>query len=169
MFSSIEQIAERFIEVLGEHSRDQKPIDAKDLSMRFSADVIGSVAFGIENNCLGGESELFRIVKILIDSFKFSNVSLIFKMTFQDLSRKLGLAMTPPEVSSYFMKILQETVDYREKNNVVRNDFLQLLLQLKDKGFLDGETEDHDAEKLTYNQIAAQAFVSFSLVDWWVK
>ena len=40
--------------------------------------------------------------------------------------------------------MVQETADYREKNNVKRNDFLQLLIQLKNKGFLDDEQKSED-------------------------
>nr|CAD7423808.1 unnamed protein product [Timema monikensis] len=39
-------------------------------------------------------------------------------------------------------QVVKETVEYREKNNVVRNDFMQLLIQLKNQGKLDPEDED---------------------------
>jgi cytochrome P450 family 6 len=44
--------------------------------------------------------------------------------------------------------MVEETVEYREKNNVKRNDFLQMLIQLKNKGLLDDEekTEDQNNE-----------------------
>jgi hypothetical protein len=35
--------------------------------------------------------------------------------------------------------MIQETVSYREKNNIKRNDFMQLLIQIKNKG----KVEDH--------------------------
>ena len=36
-------------------------------------------------------------------------------------------------------------VDYREKNNIKRNDVLQLLIQLKNKGYID-DAESVDKE-----------------------
>lgn len=161
MYSSIEQIGDKFVAVLEEYAKDRSSFDAKDLSTRFTADVIGTTAFGIEVNCLGGERELFVVVKKIFDEFSFKNIGNIFKQTFQDLARTLRLPAFPRDASEYFMNMLRETVDYREKNNVKRNDFLQLLIQLKNKGVLDGETGESEAEKMTFDQIAAQAFIFF--------
>lgn len=162
MYSSFEQIGERFVEVLDRFAVDRSSFDMKSLSSRLSADVLGSTAFGIDFDCLHNpENELLSIVKKLLDSFKLDNLAIIFVMTFQDLSRKLRLPLIPTPVSSYFMKILRETVAYREQNNVNRNDFLQLLIQLKSNGILDGETGEKETERLTFNEIAAQAFVFF--------
>ena len=46
-----------------------------------------------------------------------------------------------PKVSKYFRNIVEETVNYRERNNVTRNDFIQLLIQIKNKVNLEDENE----------------------------
>lgn len=50
-----------------------------------------------------------------------------------DLARALGLRQTQRDVSEFFTKVVEDTVAYREKNNYVRNDFLQLLINSRDK------------------------------------
>jgi hypothetical protein len=40
---------------------------------------------------------------------------------------------TPKEVIDFFRRMTKETVTYRQQNNVKRNDFLQLLIELKEK------------------------------------
>ncbi|XP_049762322.1 cytochrome P450 6k1-like [Schistocerca cancellata] len=42
-------------------------------------------------------------------------------------------------VSKYFRDMVAHTVAYREKNNITRKDFMDLLIQLKNRGYLDGE------------------------------
>jgi hypothetical protein len=37
--------------------------------------------------------------------------------------------------------MVQETVNYRERNNITRNDFMQLLIQIKNKVRLDEDNE----------------------------
>ena len=41
------------------------------------------------------------------------------------------------------MSAVEETISYREKNDVSRKDFMQLLIQLKNKGYID----DADSKK----------------------
>lgn len=162
MYSSIEQIGDRFVDILNQFANDHCSFDVKNLSSRFTTDVLGSTAFGIEVDSLNSpDSELFKIIQKLMTYFTVNNPSFLFKMTFKDLSRKLRLPLIPRDFSSFFMKMLKETVDYREGNNVNRNDFLQLLLQLKNNGILDGETGEKESEKLTFDEIAAQAFIFF--------
>ncbi|KAJ8941634.1 hypothetical protein NQ318_010660 [Aromia moschata] len=67
------------------------------------------------------------------------------------------------------MKVVKDTVDYREKNNVIRKDFMHLLLQLKNKGEITAGEEvgdvkaNHESDQpfLTMNEMAAQCFVFF--------
>lgn len=47
------------------------------------------------------------------------------------------------------MNVVRETIEYREKHNITRNDFLQLMMAMKNDG------------ALTFEQIAAQCFVFF--------
>lgn len=76
--------------------------------------------------------------------------------------------MVPKDVSKYFMKAIKDTMDYRENNGIVRNDFLDLVLQLKNKGRLtdeiettNGATEKSDSTKFTFEEAAAQVFVFY--------
>jgi cytochrome P450 family 6 len=57
----------------------------------------------------------------------------------------LKLRVLDHNVSKYFRKMVQETVDYRETNNIARNDFMQLLIEIKNRGKL--EEEDTCLEK----------------------
>ncbi|KAK9884818.1 hypothetical protein WA026_009045 [Henosepilachna vigintioctopunctata] len=74
---------------------------------------------------------------------------------------------TPDEVSEFFMRIVEDHVAYRKKNNIFRKDLMQLLIQLKNNGkMVDDEklpleniTEQEN--ELTLKEIAAQVFVFF--------
>jgi cytochrome P450 family 6 len=62
------------------------------------------------------------------------------------LAIALRIPNVPHGISKFFMKVVEETVGYRERNNVTRNDFMQLLIQLKNQGYL--ETDNQDNEKV---------------------
>lgn len=59
------------------------------------------------------------------------------------------------------MRLVKSTIDYRESSDVKRNDFMNLLLQLKKNGKLEEESGSEYTDRLTLNQIAAQCFVFF--------
>jgi cytochrome P450 family 6 len=46
-----------------------------------------------------------------------------------------------PRISKYFLSLFEETVNYRERNNITRNDFMQLLIQIKNKVNLEEEND----------------------------
>jgi cytochrome P450 family 6 len=120
-------------------------IEIKDVLARFSTDIISSCAFGIECNCQKNENAEFRQWgrKIFEPSFKRIILGLLSGIAPVILDT-LKLSTLDSDISKYFRKMVQETVDYREKNNVKRNDFLQLLIQLKNKGVLDDEHKSED-------------------------
>jgi cytochrome P450 family 6 len=49
---------------------------------------------------------------------------------------------TDPKISKYFRSMVEHTVNYRERNNIKRNDFMQLLIHIKNKVKLDEENEN---------------------------
>ena len=59
------------------------------------------------------------------------------------LAVALKINVNPPDISNFFMKVVKETVEYREKNNVTRNDFMQLLIQLKNQNAVDSDDDDN--------------------------
>ena len=44
-------------------------------------------------------------------------------------------------ISKYFRNMVEETVNCRERNNITRNDFMQLLIQIKNKVKLEEDNE----------------------------
>ena len=132
-------------------------IEIKEILARFSTDVISSCAFGIECNCLKNEDAEFRKWgrKFFEPSLKQLFLGILSGIAPVVLDT-LKLSTLDSDVTKYFRNMVQETVEYREKNNVKRNDFLQLLIQLKNKDVLDDEekTEDQNNETNTNTETA---------------
>lgn len=83
----------------------------------------------------------------------------MFGLTFRDLARKMGLRLFRKDVSEFFMGVVRDTIEYRERNKVNRNDFMDLLIKLKNAEPL--EEGSDNLGPLTFNEIAAQAFLFF--------
>lgn len=160
MHPTVMMVADQLTEHLHRAVKQDSDIDVKEVLAKFTTDVICNVAFGVECNSLKDPDSAFRRAGRL--NFEFSAYE-VFKMffgaTFPKLARTLRMKMTKPEVSSFMLGMIKETVAYREQNNVQRNDFMSLLLQLKNNGKLDGEKVS--VGKLTFNELAAQVFAFF--------
>ncbi|CAO1425494.1 unnamed protein product [Diamesa serratosioi] len=139
-------------------------IDIKQVCIRYTTDVIGSCGFGIECNALKDENcEMLKITDIF-DYKKFeTSARLYFTQSFPELSLKLGIKLTPNDVNEFFMRIIKQTYDYRLENDVDRNDFMSLLIQIQKYGKLkDDDVELDEDETMTFNELAAQAFIFFA-------
>lgn len=80
----------------------------------------------------------------------------------------LPITYVDKSVEKFIFSVMKENLDYREKNNVTRKDFFQLLIQLRNSGTvqLDNEWEtvikcDENQKSLTLNGMAAQLFIFF--------
>lgn len=51
-------------------------------------------------------------------------------------------------------------MEYRAQNNIKRNDFLDMLIQLNTKGTIDGEVSS-ESRKFTVDEVIAQAFIFY--------
>lgn len=120
----------------------EQEMEMRDVVSRFTTDVIGSCAFGIKCDCLRNPNTDFRQWAIkFVKPSGFQALVGAFCFAFPKIASVLRIRTIPKAVNDYFMALVTNTVEYRKENNVVRNDFMQLLIQLMDKGFIaDAET-----------------------------
>lgn len=161
MHSTLVMVAAQFIDHLKVLTDDQrKELEFKDLFSQLTMDIIGNVAFGIECNTMKDpNSEFTRIGRKIFEPNSSLIILGILTTMFPKLSRYLRVKINDPVVTEFFLKLLTDTIKYREENNIQRNDFLSLLIQIKNTGKLDGE--DADLGTLTFNELAAQVFLFF--------
>ncbi|XP_059614216.1 probable cytochrome P450 6a23 [Phlebotomus argentipes] len=154
MFPIIAGISKEFVRVFQEKAAKDSVVEVKDLLARFTTDVIGNCAFGLECNSLKDPNAEFRQYGIL--AFRrtpIEGLKQVFLLTFPKIGKFFDMMFNNPKVASFYMKVVQDTVSHREKNNVERNDFMNLLIGLKNN--------QSESEKLTLNEVAAQAFIFF--------
>ncbi|XP_045483362.1 probable cytochrome P450 6a14 [Harmonia axyridis] len=145
-----------------------KSVDIKDILGRFTTDVIGSCAFGLNCNSLEDPKSEFRVRgKSLFEKELGRSIKDAILFLLPNLMKKLNMKMIPEDISNFFMTVVKDTVEYREKNNISRKDFMDLLIQLKNKGKLVdddqiGTEQITEAENyITLDEICAQAFIFF--------
>ncbi|CAD7079506.1 unnamed protein product [Hermetia illucens] len=158
MFSTVVEVAERFNHTLAGLIKIKSEIELVDLLERFTTDVIGSCAFGIECNSLKDPNFIFRHY-----GQKVTEVPLLrhlFVSAFPNFARKIHMRVIDKDIADFFIETVRKTIDYREKNNVRRNDFMDLLIEIN-KDSNENSEGVGISKKLSIEDMAAQAFLFF--------
>lgn len=161
MYNTISSKGDSFVEAIDKAS-SRGSVEMKEISTRFTIDVISSCAFGVESNTLKEEqSEVLKIFKqIFAGEGRGIQFFFFFLLNFPKLAKLLKIRQLSKSVTDFFYDVVGGTIKYREANNVNRNDFLNMLIQLKNKGSIDGEISS-ETRRLTMDECIAQAFVFF--------
>ncbi|XP_052131807.1 cytochrome P450 6a22-like, partial [Frankliniella occidentalis] len=67
-----------------------------------------------------------------------------------------------PDVHRFFIDLMKDTVEQRERHKVVRNDFVQLMLQARSAELADADADPEHHVELTPEVMAAQGFNFFA-------
>ncbi|CAH1400038.1 unnamed protein product [Nezara viridula] len=167
MFPLFLKTSEAFDSLLESHVNSV--IDVKDLATRYTTDILCSCAFGLDTNVMQEkDSELIQLGKNILNINLRLMVAFLITTTFPKLAEIFQIRCTPEKKESQLLvyNLVKKTVEQREENNIRRKDFLDLLIQLKNKGTLDdekGEESQGNIPEFTLNmeRLAAQCFVFF--------
>uniref|UniRef100_A0A1L8EJ96 Putative cytochrome p450 6a2-like protein n=1 Tax=Haematobia irritans TaxID=7368 RepID=A0A1L8EJ96_HAEIR len=154
MFPLVVKVAKECQEVLQEMLNDTNEVDVRELVARYTTDVIGSCAFGLECNSLKDPEAEFRVMnRNMFKKFRHAKVVHFFMHAFPKLAQRLRMREMMDSTHDFYFRIVRETVEYREKNHVKRNDFINMLIEMKNS--------ENPNERLNMKEITANAFVFF--------
>lgn len=155
MFPTVLTVADRFVDTIDKMIELDgfADVEIKELLARFTTDVIGECAFGIECNTLANPDTEFRTMgRKVFAADKWLLAKFFLYTMFPETARFFGGRTTAMDVESFFMGIVKDTVRYRENNETNRKDFMNLLIGLKNAPA---------GQNITINELAAQSFVFF--------
>lgn len=143
MFGAVVECGKNLQNCLQKPANNGETIEIKDYLARYSTDVISSCAFGIECNCLKNPDAEFRNWgrRVFEPSIR-QRITALLNVMCPPLVYILKLSLFPKDVCNYFRRMVRETVEYREAHNVQRQDFMQLMIELKNKTLVMGEGEE---------------------------
>lgn len=133
MFSLITQCADRFERYIEKLVSKNEPIECRELTAKYTTDVIGTCAFGIEMNALSDKDSEFRKMGRLVFALTWENIlrGRMRQLLPKRLCDILSYILPKREVTKFFTRVVVETMYYRDANNIVRHDFIDTLRDLK--------------------------------------
>ncbi|KAL0101734.1 hypothetical protein PUN28_019105 [Cardiocondyla obscurior] len=166
MFTVLKESSDELTKYLEVKAQMKDSIDIKDIFARYTTDVIMTTAFGVKSNCIEEPNNEYRSMGKKI--FDINSIWIALFMFAPQILEFFSISLTPREVSSFYMNMFRENVEYRDKHNVVRHDFMNLLIQLMKKGYVEsdgdknGIDEPSTVSKLTMTEATAQSYVFFA-------
>lgn len=131
MFYLLLECSDHFEKYLEKMVAKGETIECREISAKFTTDVIGSCAFGLEMNALAVEDSEFRIMgrKVFQTSWKTTMRDRLRDIP--PLFRIFGRFLIDQEIVDFFTSITKQAIDYRIANNIRRHDFIDALVDLK--------------------------------------
>ncbi|KAL7026331.1 hypothetical protein ACKWTF_013864 [Chironomus riparius] len=149
MFPIVLECADRLIEYIKEVNHEN--LEMKEIFSALTTEVIGNIAFGLNVKCIGNPgSEFKKITKRVFEPTNWDNFKFLFMFALPKVAKIFNMSINPKFITDYFLDIVSSNLEYREKNNIQRNDFFQLLINIK-----------NSEQGMTLNEMTANCFIFF--------
>uniref|UniRef100_A0A2A4JAK3 unspecific monooxygenase n=1 Tax=Heliothis virescens TaxID=7102 RepID=A0A2A4JAK3_HELVI len=154
MFHLIEKCSHEFEDLLDKEAKKDKEVEMRSLIARYTMDCIGNCAFGVHTNTMEqSENNPFIIVG---NSFFFHNwfrtFKLVLRTVYPSIFYGLGYKFVQTEAEDFFTNMLTGIFKARDYSPTNRNDFVDLMLKLKTKKTMVGDSlqnmKTDDAKKV---------------------
>nr|AGF69215.1 cytochrome P450 CYP9Z20v3 [Dendroctonus valens] len=180
MFSLMDEAAEHFTNFFLNQNKETIEIEMKDTYSRFTNDVIATTAFGIKVDSLEETDNVFYSMGKDLTNFNsfIGKLRILGIMLAPKLFKALKIGLFPAKFKDFFTNVIYETIETREKQGIVRQDMIHLLMEAR-KGIEEKEQEvletgfatvketpvelanNKQIGELTNLDIAAQAMIFF--------
>lgn len=161
MFDTFIDCAKPLEECMKQYAITGKEVEVREVFSRYTMDSIASIGFGLEIDSFKHPNNEFRengsryFEPSIKTPFRF-NMSFITPF----LTKLLRIRLMDEDVSDFIVDTVRQNLEYREENNIVRKDFFQQLMQIRNsKKVHDDGKEASNEKQLSVNNVAAEAFL----------
>lgn len=169
MFKTIVDCTNSMYRYIDRCAKCHEMVEIRELFARYATTVIASVAFGLDVDCIENPNTEFRQYGQRFFEPTTKNM-FRFHLTFiyPKLANLLRLRFADKDVGDFMTETVRQTVAYRENNNLIRKDFLQLLMQLRNTGTVQDDDDDWSTNSTTNSKLmsleemSAHSFVFYT-------
>lgn len=152
MFFLLEKCSDQLQKYMEMQISTKGDVDVKEVLTKFTLNTIGSCAFGLDINSFSDKNCEFYSYGVQV--LKPTIVRLLRRIWYS-VFPIFAILYAPPiiqeDITKFFTGIINETIRYREKNKINRNDFLDLLINIRqNKNYLHEEEKSDGKENYEY-------------------
>ncbi|KAH8293470.1 hypothetical protein KR054_000708 [Drosophila jambulina] len=172
MFETSNAVGDKMIA----HLREQLPqsggsqeVELKSLMATYAIDIVASTIFGLDVDSFADPTNEFISISKKVNRNNFEDIVRgTSSFLYPGLEKFFVRIGWKQEANERMRELSNRTVDLREKNNIVRRDLLQLLLQLRNQGQIStddtmwsAENSNKGVKSMSKDLIAGQLFLFF--------
>ncbi|KAF5285078.1 hypothetical protein FQA39_LY16767 [Lamprigera yunnana] len=156
-----------FVDVVKQQIETDETIDIFEIASKLTTDITISTFFGLQPNTLKDDSKEFQEIsqKFFSESLRDAIVRTLSIIN-PEILTFFKIRSVHKSIADFFIKMTKDIISYREDNNVVRQDLMHLLLQIRNNviiddneiGFVRNSTVNEE-KTLTIEEVAAQCFI----------
>lgn len=104
------------------------------LAAKFTTDVVSSCIYGVDAKSFTGEKSIIREMgsKIFEPNVKLI-IYFVLLQVFPFIKKIYQMKIVSKSVESFFIRLMEDAIKLREERKIERDDYLNYLLQLKEK------------------------------------
>ncbi|XP_019885509.2 cytochrome P450 6k1 [Camponotus floridanus] len=137
MFAIMKMCGDEFVKNLENMIQIGDSIEIKDWFGRYTMDIIMSTAFGVKSNCIEEKNNQFSYWgKKVFEVHTFRNALSLFM---PQILNFFSIPLFNRSIGEFFVKLFRENVEYRQRHNIIKHDFMNLLIQLMEKGYVESD------------------------------
>lgn len=147
MFEFVSSVGQQIAKTMKDQIKNggENSYEFKDLARKFTVDVIATCAFGIEVNSFENPKNDFHRMAGKVANFGslWTSLKLAGYFAVPKMMRALKIKFFDNETTEFFQKAINETMQTRDREGIIRHDMINLLIQAK-KGKLTHEKESEN-------------------------
>lgn len=137
MFPYFEACSKSLVDFLDSQLPSNSVVDVKNVMGRYTTKIVGACAYGIDIDSMGDENNAFvKIVQNIFDNkvpfYRFIQISI--QAIIPGIEKIFKFRFVPQHVEDFLTSVVLDTMQQREKSGFKRNDFIDLMMEVKAQG-----------------------------------
>ncbi|XP_013110655.2 cytochrome P450 6d1 [Stomoxys calcitrans] len=175
MFETVDEVGDKMIKYLANTLEDGQShnLNIKTVMTTYAVDIIGSVIFGLDVDSFSNPGNEFRELSDRLvgqeNAPTIQRLRNLMNFVCPPAAKLLSLLGVHDPVTQRLRDIIQHTIEFREKNGVIRKDLLQLFIELKNTGQISENDKwqatkaksEHTKAYMSIDMIAANSFLFY--------
>lgn len=136
LFPIVEEIIGKFSKYIKDELKKGKsdPFDLREICAKYTTDVVSSCIFNADAQSFVKENpEIREAGKKLLDFDGVLQIKMIILSIFPFLAKIWKLRFVKKELESFFINLMVQAIELREKSKINREDYLAYLISLRNK------------------------------------